>query len=35
LSGGLSKLSGRGNVRALAAPDKKLFDIPADFTKEQ
>jgi hypothetical protein len=34
MSGGFSTLIERGNVRMLAAGDKKLFDVPADYSKE-
>jgi hypothetical protein len=34
MSGGFSTLIERGNVRTLTAADKKLFDIPADYSRE-
>ncbi len=34
LAGGFQSLTERGNVHVLGAGDKKLFDIPAGFTKE-
>jgi hypothetical protein len=35
MSGGFSTVIERGNVRTLGPGDKNLFDIPADYTKEQ
>ncbi|MBV8363669.1 MAG: hypothetical protein JO193_03815 [Candidatus Eremiobacteraeota bacterium] len=35
MSGGFSVLTERGNIRALSAADKGLFEIPAGFTQTQ